>query len=263
MQVEKIRNEPMGKPNASVYVQNLNERVKIADLKNSLFHLFSQHGEVHEVHAKRNIKQRGQAYVVAPDEQISEQMIKELRGTMFYGKPLRLSFAKKDSDFIAKLKGSFDSSVLKKRKAAQAEGAKIRELKMKRKLIDKVVRLRLQHQKNQQSNADGAGTTRSSNFDNRISGSMGQPEIYKILFIEKMPKNVKQEQLEDIFGEYNGFVEVRLIAEKGYAFVEYISDDYASYALQDVKAANLLQFEDPNTGLKADVRINYSKRARD
>ena len=78
-----------------------------------------------------------------------------------------------------------------------------------------------------------------------------------------MPKNVKQEQLEDIFGEYNGFVEVRLIAEKGYAFVEYISDDYASYALQDVKAANLLQFEDPNTGLKADVRINYSKRARD
>ena len=55
-QLEKIRAEPMGKPNATVYVQNLNERVKIADLKNSLFQLFSQQGEVHEVHAKRNIK---------------------------------------------------------------------------------------------------------------------------------------------------------------------------------------------------------------
>ena len=54
-----------------------------------------------------------------------------------------MSFAKKDSDFIAKLKGAFDSSVLKKRKAAQQEGEKLRELKMKRKLIDKVVRLRM------------------------------------------------------------------------------------------------------------------------
>lgn len=70
-------------------------------------------------------------------------MIKELRGRMFYGKPLRLSFAKKESDFIAKLKGSFEPSVLKKRKAAQQEGEKLRELKMKRKMIDKVMSLRL------------------------------------------------------------------------------------------------------------------------
>ena len=38
---EKIRNEPMGKPNATVYVQNLNERIKIADIMNGLFQLFS------------------------------------------------------------------------------------------------------------------------------------------------------------------------------------------------------------------------------
>ena len=100
------------------------------------------------MHAKRNIKARGQAFVVAPDETSAETMIKELRGTMFYGKPLRLSFSKKDSDFIAKVKGSFDSTVLTKRKAAQQEGEKLRELKMKRKLIDKVVRLRMQHSKN-------------------------------------------------------------------------------------------------------------------
>lgn len=36
-QLEKARGEPMGKPNATVYVQNLNEKVKISDLKNSLF----------------------------------------------------------------------------------------------------------------------------------------------------------------------------------------------------------------------------------
>ena len=129
----------MGKPNSTVYVQNLNERVKIPDLKNSLFQLFSQFGEVHEVHAKRNIKLRGQAFVVAPDETIAENMIKELRGTMFYGKPLRLNFSKKDSDFNAKKEGTFDASVLKKRKAKNQEYSKLRDMKARRKIIDKVI----------------------------------------------------------------------------------------------------------------------------
>ena len=72
---------------------------------------------------------------------------------------------------------------------------------------------------------------RGQNYPGASSGGLGQPEVYKILFIEKIPKNVKQEKLEDIFGAYNGFVEVRLISEKGFAFVEYLSDDYAAYAL--------------------------------
>ena len=33
----KIQNEPLGTPTATVYVQNLNEKIKIADIKNSLF----------------------------------------------------------------------------------------------------------------------------------------------------------------------------------------------------------------------------------
>ena len=100
-------------------------------------------GEVHEVHAKRNIKLRGQAFLVAADENIAETMIKELRGAIFYGKPLRLSFAKKDSDFISKLKGSFDTSVQKRRKAVETENERLRDLKLKRKMIDKVMRLRM------------------------------------------------------------------------------------------------------------------------
>lgn len=33
----KIQNEPLGNPTATVYVNNLNEKIKIADIKNSLF----------------------------------------------------------------------------------------------------------------------------------------------------------------------------------------------------------------------------------
>jgi hypothetical protein len=55
-QLDKIKNEPLLTPICTIYAQNLNERIKIVDLKNSLFQLFSTYGEVHEVHAKQNIR---------------------------------------------------------------------------------------------------------------------------------------------------------------------------------------------------------------
>lgn len=78
--IDRIKAEPLNKPCATVYVQNLNERIKVADVKDSLFQLFSNAGEVHEVHAKKNIRMRGQAFVVAADEEAAETMIKDLRG---------------------------------------------------------------------------------------------------------------------------------------------------------------------------------------
>ena len=50
--------------------------MKIPDLKNSLFQLFSSIGvDVREVHAKKNIKMRGQAFIVCEDEDQAEQAI--------------------------------------------------------------------------------------------------------------------------------------------------------------------------------------------
>ena len=88
----------------------------------------------------------------------------------------------------------------------------------------------------------------------------GQPEKYKILFIEKLPSSVTYEHLEQIFGTYTGLVEVRQIVEKGIAFVEYLTDEYAAFALQDIKAGERLVFEDPDTGLKTEAKINFGKR---
>ena len=51
-QLDKIKNEVLLAPTCTIYVQNINERIKIVDLKNSLFQLFSSYGDVHEVHAK-------------------------------------------------------------------------------------------------------------------------------------------------------------------------------------------------------------------
>lgn len=56
---QKFIEEPLLEPNPTIYVQNLNERVKIPDIKNHLYNLFSNYGDVVEVHAKKNIRMRG------------------------------------------------------------------------------------------------------------------------------------------------------------------------------------------------------------
>lgn len=95
-----------------------------------------------------------------------------------------------------------------------------------------------------------------------------EPEKYKILFLENLPKTVRADQLDDIFSRYHGFVEVRLISERGVAFIEFYSDDYASFALNDLKGPqsknfSLLTFKDETsgigTGATIQANINFGK----
>ena len=76
--IAAFKSEPLlPQKSATIYIQNINEKVKIPDLKNQLFQLFSNIGvDVKEVHAKRNIRMRGQAFIVCQDEDQAEQAIK-------------------------------------------------------------------------------------------------------------------------------------------------------------------------------------------
>ena len=56
------------------------------------------------------------------DEETAEATVKALRGYIFFGKPLRLNFAKKESDVIAKMRGTFDEEA-----KAQRERRKIQD----------------------------------------------------------------------------------------------------------------------------------------
>ena len=63
------------------------------------------------------------------DAKMAETAIKTLRGYPFFNKPMRLNFAKKESDFVAKLGGSFDEAVTKKRNIRHEQDLKAREIK--------------------------------------------------------------------------------------------------------------------------------------
>lgn len=72
----------------TLYIQNLNEKIKIPVLKASLRGLFKSYGEVLDVVAHSNLRMRGQAFVSFPSADIAKKALAEVRGFPLYSKPM-------------------------------------------------------------------------------------------------------------------------------------------------------------------------------
>lgn len=98
-------------PNATLYVQNLNERIKLPLLKQALEMLFSTYGPVLSVVAHTNLRMRGQAFVSFGDVNTATRALEEVNGFPLYGKGMvrvgadeRISYAKTPSDSVVAAK---------------------------------------------------------------------------------------------------------------------------------------------------------------
>uniref|UniRef100_A0A0E9TGK5 RRM domain-containing protein n=1 Tax=Anguilla anguilla TaxID=7936 RepID=A0A0E9TGK5_ANGAN len=52
------------RPNHTIYINNVNDKVKKEELKRSLYALFSQFGQIIDIVALKTMKMRGRAFVV-------------------------------------------------------------------------------------------------------------------------------------------------------------------------------------------------------
>jgi len=60
----------------------------VAELKRSLYYLFSQFGQILDIVAMKTIKARGQAFIVFKDLASATAALRSLQGFPFYGKPM-------------------------------------------------------------------------------------------------------------------------------------------------------------------------------
>ncbi|CAL1694891.1 unnamed protein product [Somion occarium] len=86
----------------TLYIQNLNEKIKLPVLKQSLRGLFKTYGEVLDVVAHDNLRMRGQAFVSFESADVAKKALKEVRGFPLYSKPMQISFARSRSDAVVK-----------------------------------------------------------------------------------------------------------------------------------------------------------------
>ena len=104
----------------SVYVRNLEERIKPGELIDALRELFSEYGEIIDVVAKTNLKAKGQAFVVFDNVESAQKCIEDVQGFDLFGKPMQLAFAKTRSDaFVKRTAGDEELESHKRRRLAE------------------------------------------------------------------------------------------------------------------------------------------------
>lgn len=94
--------------NSTLYVKNLNEKIKTEELKMNLFILFHQFGDVLDVHVSTRNQMRGQAFVVFKQFSQCQTALQYLQDFHFFGKPLKIELARETSIAKKISDGSFD-----------------------------------------------------------------------------------------------------------------------------------------------------------
>ncbi|KAI0131973.1 hypothetical protein BJ170DRAFT_576859, partial [Xylariales sp. AK1849] len=198
----------------SVYVRNLEERVKPQPLREALEAIFSDYGNIIEIVAKTNLKAKGQAFIVFEKPESAIQAIEEIQGFELFEKPMQLALARTRSDATVKTTGNEDEFEHHKR----------------RRLAEKEEQKRLKR-------PGATAPPDSANHPTKAARAAGLkatgpatnavvPDEYlppnKILFVQNLPDDYDVEALTGIFGRFEGFREVRLVpGRRGIAFVEY------------------------------------------
>lgn len=104
-------------------VRNLEERIKPDELKEALSELFSEYGTILEIIAKRNLKAKGQAFIVFDNVDSATNAIEEINGFDLFDKPMVLDYAKTRSDKTVLREGGDDELEAHKRKRLAEKGS--------------------------------------------------------------------------------------------------------------------------------------------
>lgn len=88
------------RPNNTIYINNLNEKIKKEELKKSLYAIFSQFGQILDIVALKTLKMRGQAFVIFKEIASSTNALRSMQGFPFYDKPMVRKFILFDFTFL-------------------------------------------------------------------------------------------------------------------------------------------------------------------
>ncbi|KAI9724136.1 MAG: hypothetical protein M1812_000855 [Candelaria pacifica] len=230
-------------PNSTVYVRNLEERIKPTELKEALTEIFSEYGNVIDLIAKKNLKARGQAFVVFDTPEAAERAIKEIQGFELFDKPMLLDYARTRSDATVMNQGDGEEfEAHKRRRLAEKERKQALEAAEAQKKLKRPA----------PSTAPETSTTSRPTKATRGAGLKSTntaaaavvPDEYlppnKILFVQNLPEDYDIDGLSAIFARFEGFKEVRLVpGRKGLAFVEYDAEVGAISAKENTAGMTL------------------------
>jgi len=236
-------------PCQTIYVNNLNEKIRHDELKKALTAVFKQFGTIVEIVAMKSMRRKGQAYISFTKLDEAVQAQKAMQGFPLFQKPLRIEFARKNSDKVSKLIGEYkprpprpprptknQRRMLHARKEAE-KAAKLHEERMSNPLTAPQQPIFQfgdapppppPDQNNpyaQQAYNDGYAPPPPP-----PTANMNTPPN-NILFIERLPPESNELMISVLFNQFAGYKEVRLVPGRtDIAFVEFETIEQATIA---------------------------------
>ena len=234
---------PLHPPNQTLYVSNLNNKLKQVELKKCLLCIFSPFGTILDIVAMNNYRLRGQAWVVFAQTEQATLALSKMQGFPFFDMPMRISYAKAKSDAVRKLEGTFVARTPEQMKEhREMEKRKSEEVRASKAVAKQARREEEVLEKKRKAEEE------------RIAAAMNEEAPpHNILFVQNLPAATTDKMLRPLFSQFPGFQEVRMVeARPGIAFVEFDHERRAGAAL-----AGLQNFKiTPENAMK----IAYAKR---
>jgi len=209
------------RPNHTIYINNLNEKIKKDELKKSLYAIFSQFGQILDIVALKTLKMRGQAFVIFKELNSATNALRSMQGFPFYDKPMRINYCKKDSDVIAKMKGTFVERPKKKKVVPDERDSKKKKKQMRQDAAANMAAM------------TPAAPVMMTPTPAAPAGPASIPEQppHHILFLTNLPEETNEMMLSMLFNQFPGFKEVRLVPGRyDIAFVEFENEVQAGAA---------------------------------
>lgn len=169
-------------PNHTLYVKNLNDKIKQDRMTASLYASFSQHGKILEVLMGKGRKLRGQAWITFDDIASSSNALRAMNGFALFDKPMVIQFGREKADVIARREGTFQPR--EKRKLEVAPG-------------DKPVA------KKPTNVGENGHAAAPAHVPPPPPPAQNLPN--KILFLQELPESCNKEMLSVLFKQYHGF----------------------------------------------------------
>ncbi|BHF81768.1 hypothetical protein SprV_0802490200 [Sparganum proliferum] len=259
-------------PNNTIYINNLNEKIKLDDLKKSLYAVFVQFGQILDIITGKSLKMRGQAFVVFNDLNSARNALEAMRGFPLYEKPMRIQFALKNSDIIAKREGTY---VERPKRAAQPPpptqpqpgvpmvtdvalvgGSSARAIRRRQQRLAAAAAAAAAASAAAGGQENGgtavpppppgpgagsaAATTTAPHPPPINPASIPDQPPNKILFLTNLPDDANEAMLGMLFNQFVGFREVRMVPGRhDIAFVEFVNEMEAATAKHGLQGFNI------------------------
>ena len=274
--------------NETLYVNHLNEKIKIDLLRENLYYLFSQFGDVLEINVRKSKKMRGQAFIVYKDVNEATRAKVSLNNFLFLGSRINVDYAKTKSDIIVKIKGQQSGQqqnnqeyqqtgtyISRKRKRMIEYGnIKDNDLEEDKKMEsnneeendeeEEKSKKSVKKEKNKEKNKnEKKGEDKDIVDEDKIEKNDHNLELNeeedidgecinenKILFVSGLGSEINEKMIEVVFNQFKGLKDIRFFNGRGFCFVEYDNEINAGTALM---ALNNMKLTETST-----MKITYA-----